>query len=199
MIEDVNSINIQEIKQNREFLEFLDVLETEMRSENSIAKGYQLLDAKLILEEDEDQIDEIFSFLVTHSLEKLTDKLLGNEKFDTTNQEDLATARAIYEHAIQKYSESDTKSAKELFFGLAHTINDGELKDAMLIHAVAIMAGYSFEDFFEKLVAKDVDFESEISYFVHNFTEPNEKLFVLFKEQVDEAKEILEKLKGYNR
>lgn len=192
-------INIEELKQNKEFLEFLKVLETQMKEESSVTKGYQLLDAKILMGESEDEINDIFTFLVTTSFDKLSENLANNLKFDITDSEDLSTARAMYEHAIQLYSEEDKKGAKELFLALTHTIGNEDLSESMLIHAAIVMAGYSFDEFIENLVDSNSDTIDDTSYFIQNFTQPNDILLAMLAKHVNEAKETLKKLEGAGR
>jgi hypothetical protein len=193
------NINLEELKQNKDFLDFLKTLEMQMKEEQSIAKGYQLLDAKIVMGSVDDEVNDIFTFLVSTAFDKLSGNLANNIKFDIKNSEDLATARALYEHAIQSFSEDDKKRAKELFLALAHTINDELIKETMLIHAVVVMAGYSFDEFIEKLVDNDIDTVSDVPYFIQNFTQPNDILLGMFSKYTKEANEILDKLEGANK
>jgi len=194
-----NEINIEELKQNEEFLDFLKTLEIQMKEESSIAKGYQLLDAKIVMGSNEDEINDIFTFLVSASFDKLSENLANNIKFDIKNIEDLATARAMYEHAIQLYSEDDKKGAKELFLALTHTIGDEDLSESMLIHSAIVMAGYSFDQFIKDLVDSNMDTFNEIPYFIQNYTQPNDILINILGKHIKEAKEILSKLEGANK
>ena len=107
-------IDIEALKKDEEFLGNLKTIEQEMRTENSIAKGYQVLDAKLLLEAPEDEINDIFTFIVNTAFDVLAENLTKHKGFDMAVYEDLATARAIYEHGIQRYSENDKKGAKEI-------------------------------------------------------------------------------------
>ena len=193
-------IDLEALKRDEEFLGNLKTIEAEMRAENSIAKGYQLLDAKLLLEAPEDEINEIFTFIVNTAFDVLADRLTQNRGFDMTEYEDLATARAIYEHGIQRYSENDKKGAKEIFLVLHHTMQTPELKDAMMIHACAVMAGHSFDDFIEKLVdISEVDESDATAFFIQTFVQPTDILLNMFAKQVKEGKkelEVLEKSKN---
>ena len=191
-----DEINIEELKQNSDFLDFLKTLELEMKQESSIVKGYQLLDAKIIMGDSEDEINDIFTFLVSTSFDKLGDKLANNLKFDINNSEDLFTARAMYEHAIQLYSEDDKKGAKELFLALTHTISDNDLSQSMLIHTAIVMAGYSFDDFIDNLVDSSIQTMDDTSYFIQDFTQSNDAMMITLSEHIEEAKDILSKLEG---
>ena len=188
-------IDLEALKTNEEFLGNLKKIEAEMRAENSIAKGYQLLDAKLLLEAPEDEINEIFTFIVNTAFDVLAERLTQNRGFDMNEYEDLATARAIYEHGIQRYSENDKKGAKEIFLVLHHTIENEDLKDAMMVHACAVMSGHSFNDFIEKLVdVSGVDESEATAFFIQTFVQPTDILLTMFAKQVKEGKKELEVL-----
>lgn len=188
-------IHVEELKKDETFLANLKMLEKEMADENSIAKGYQLLDAKLIIEAGEEEINEIFTFIVNTAFDKLAENLSVQKTFDIRDVEDLAAARAIYEHGIQRYSENDKKGAKEIFLILHHTMDHEMLKDAMMVHACAVMAGHSFDDFIENLVDVDaVDMHDPLAFFIQTFTQPTDILLTMFAKYVQEAKEELKVL-----
>ena len=168
-------IDIEALKKDEEFLGNLKTIEQEMKEENSISKGYQLLDAKLLLEAPEDEINEIFTFIVNTAFDVLAEKLSSNKGFDMQEYEDLATARAIYENGIQRYSENDKKGSKEIFLILHYTMQDETLKDAMMVHACAVMAGHTFEDFIENLVdVTGVDESDPTAFFIQTFAQPTD-------------------------
>jgi len=185
-------IHVEELKKDPEFLANIKRLEEECKEEQSIAKGYQLLDAQLIIEAPEDDINEIFTFIVNNAFDRLAQKLTDGQKFNMTDEEDKATARAIYEHGIQRYSENDQKGAKEIFLVLNYTIEHDELKDAMMVHAAAVMAGHSFEDFIENLVdVSGVDENDPLAFFIQTFSQPTDILLNMFAKQVKQGKEEL--------
>jgi len=185
-------IHVEELKKDPEFLANIARLEVECKEEQSIAKGYQLLDAQLIIEAPEDEINEIFTFIVNNAFDRLAEKLTSSKNFDMNDVEDLATARAIYEHGIQRYSENDKKGAKEIFLVLNYTIEHIDLKDAMMIHAAAVMAGHSFEEFIENLVdVSGVNENDPLAFFIQTFAQPTDILLNMFAKQVKEGKEEL--------
>jgi len=185
-------IHVEELKKDPEFLANIARLEVECKEEESIAKGYQLLDAQLIIEAAEDDINEIFTFIVNTAFDRLAQKLTDSQNFDMNNVEDLATARAIYEHGIQRYSENDQKGAKEIFLVLNYTLDHNDLKDAMMIHACAVMAGHSFEDFIENLVdVESINENDPLAFFIQTFAQPTDILLNMFAKQVVQGKEDL--------
>lgn len=188
-------IDIEALKKDEEFLGNLKTIEKEMKEENSISKGYQLLDAKLLLEAPEDEINEIFTFIVNTAFDVLATKLTEGKGFDMNEYEDLATARAIYENGIQRYSENDKKGSKEIFLVLNHTMEDETLKDAMMVHASAVMAGHTFEDFIENLVdVTEVDESDPTAFFIQTFVQPTDILLNMFAKYVKLGKEELKVL-----
>ena len=185
-------IHVEELKKDPEFLANIKKLEVECKEEQSIAKGYQLLDAQLIIDAPEDEINEIFTFIVNNAFDRLAQKLTDSQSFNMQDSEDIATARAIYEHGIQRYSENDKKGAKEIFLVLNYTIEYDELKDAMMVHAAAVMAGHTFEDFIENLVdVEGVNENDPLAFFIQTFTQPTDILLNMFAKQVKEGKEEL--------
>jgi len=192
-------IHVEELKKDPEFLANIKRLEKECKEEQSIVKGYQLLDAQLVIEASEDEINEIFTFIVNTAFDTLAEKLSTSKSFDMSDAEDLATARAIYEHGIQRYSEDDTKGAKEIFLVLHYSIEHDDIPDAMMVHACAVMAGHSFENFIENLVdLEGVDPHDPLAFFIQTFTQPIDILLTMFAKYVKEGKDqlkVLEKSK----
>ena len=193
-------IHVEELKKDPEFLANIKRLEQECKEEESIAKGYQLLDAHLVIESSEDEINEVFTFIVNTAFDRLAEYLSEHKSFDVVNNlEERAIARAIYEHAIQRYSENDKKAAKEMFLVLYHTIDHEGLKEAMMIHACVVMAGISFEDFIEEMVdVNDIDPKDPLAFFIQTFVQPNDMLLAMYANYVEQGKEelkVLEKSK----
>jgi len=192
-------IDIEALKKDENFINDLKKLEDEMKTQKSIDKGYKLLGTKLAIEADEDDINEIFTFIVNQAFDVLAENLTLNKGFSMQEPEELATARAIYEHGIQRYSENDIKGAKEIFLVLHHTIEDDELKEAMMIHACAVMAGHKFDDFIENLAdTSSIDETSPTAFFIQDFVQPKDILLQMFKKYVKLGEKELEALKESN-
>ena len=189
-------IHVEELRKDPEFLANMKRLEQECKEEESIAKGYQLLDAHLVIESPEDEINEVFTFIVNTAFDRLAQYLTAHKSFDVlNNEEERAVARAIYEHAIQRYSEKDKKGAKEMFLVLYHTVDHAELKDAMMVHACAVMAGNSFESFIDDMVdVSDIDPNDPLAFFIRTFVQPTDILLEMYKKYVAQGKEELKVL-----
>ena len=189
-------IDIEALKTNKDFLANLVLLEDEMNEQKSIQKGYQLLDTLLLVSEDEDKINDVFTFILKEAFERLAEYLSQQKGFDMSKEEELFTTRAIYEHAIERYSENDMKGAKELFQVLHYMVDESRLKDAMMVHAVSVMKGKDFDSFIEKIAdTSKYDENDPLAYFllffkidIKRFLDENSKLV----NQVEEDLKVLE-------
>jgi hypothetical protein len=191
----MEQLDIETLKKDPEFIENLKRLESEMKEEHSIAKGYQVLDAKLVTEAGEDEINDVFTFIVNTAFDRLSSYLTEPKKFDMSDPEDFATARAIYEHGIQRYSENDQKGAKEIFLVLYHMFTLDDLKDAMMIHACAVMSGTEFESFIEEFAdVSEVNPEDPMAFFITTFVQPTDMLLAMWANYVQQGKEELKVL-----
>lgn len=188
-------IDIEALKENKDFLANLVLLEEEMKEEKSIQKGYQLLDALLLISEDEDKINDVFTFILREAFDKLAEYLSQQRGFDMEKEEDLFTARAIYEHAIERYSENDLKGAKELFQVLHYMVDEERLKDAMMVHAVSVMLGKDFDTFMENIVdTGKFDENDRLAYFLLFFKIDPKRFLDENSDLVREAAEALKVL-----
>jgi len=190
------NIDIEALKNDKEFQENLKKLEEEVAQSDSLAKAYQLLDAKLAIEANEEEINELFNKVVQSAFEQVSSKIAEGGEIDLSNPDEWAAARAIYEHAIERFSANDIKAAQELFLALHHLINHPEVKDAMMVHAAAVGKGYSFDDFFNKLTKiEDKDFNDPMAVFVIDFVQPVDILLEIMKDEVEKLQARLDKLK----
>ncbi len=195
-----NEIDIEALKQDKEFQENLKRLEEEVAHSDSLAKVYQLLDTKLAIKADEDEINELFNRVVQSAFDKVSNEIAEGGRLDLANPDDWAAARAIYEHAIERFSANDIKAAQELFLALYHLVNHPELKDALMVHAAAVGKGYSFDDFFNKLTkVEDADFNDPMAVFVTDFVQPVDILLEMMKDEVAKLQARLEKLEQAQR
>jgi len=193
----MEQLDIETLKKDPEFIENLKRLENEMKEEHSIAKGYQVLDAKLVTEAEEDEINEIFTFIVNTAFDRLATYLAESKKFDMQNPEEFATARAIYEHGIQRYSENDQKGAKEIFLVLYHMITVEPIKEAMMVHACAVMSGTTFEAFIEEFAdVSNINPEDPMAFFLTEFMQPTDMLLAMWANYVQQGKEELKVLEA---
>ncbi len=190
-----DTIDMDALKNDPEFQDNVRLLEKEMHEHASVAKGYQLLDIRLAMGEDEETINEIFTFIVNRAFDVLAEYLTEHKKFSLSDPEEYAIARAIYEHGIQRYSENDTKGAKEIFLVLYHQITEPEVKEAMMIHACSVMAGQGFETFIDEFAdVTHLDPEDPKSVFITEFVQPNDMTLAMWARYVEQGKAELKVL-----
>ena len=189
------TVDIEALRNDAAFQDNVRLLEKEMREQNSIAKGYQFLDIKLAMGEDEESINAIFTFIVNRAFDVLSEYLTEHKKFNLSDPEEYATARAIYEHGIQRYSEKDRKGAKEIFLVLYYQIEEPEIREAMMIHAAAVMEGIDFETFIDEFAdVTHLDPEDPKSIFITEFVQPNDMIMAMWGQHIAAGKKELEVL-----
>ena len=190
-------IDIEALKNDKEFQENLKMLEEEVATTNSLAKVYQLLDTKLAIKADENEINELFQRVVTEAFDIVSSKIAEGGELDLSNPDEYSAARAIYEHGIERYSTNDKSAAQELFLALHYLINHEVLKDSLMLHAAAVGKEYSFDDFMSKLTkVEDVDYNDPMSVFITDFAQPIDILLIMMKDEVVRLEARLEKLKA---
>lgn len=190
-----NEIDIEALKTNREFLANLELLEDEMKSTQSIKKGYQLLDSLLLIDGDEEKISDIFNYVLNEAFDRISQHLVAHTTLSMRNEEDIATARAIYDHAVSLYDERSFKSAKELFLVLYHLIDYYRLQEAMMIYAVHAMKEVAFDEFSAQILdMQKYDINIELAYFFMNFKIEPKDFLSENKKYVEEAKKELQVL-----
>ena len=195
MEQNEEQIDLEALKKDLQFQENIRRLEEEMKAERSIAKGYQLLDAKLLMEEDEEEINGIFTFIVNEAFDRLAQTLTEEKKFDMSDPEQWATVRAIYEHGIQRYSEKDIKGAREIFLILYYTVTEEELRNAFMIHSAAVAAGHDFDSFIENLTdVKSINPNDATAFFITSFVQPHDILLQMFAREVQEGEALLARM-----
>lgn len=190
--------DLQNLKNDPKFIENLEMLTKEAKELQSVQKAYQVLDASLVLERENDTIDSLFGDVLQISFDDLAQKLANGEKFDINSDEDLARLRAIYEHGIEKYSSDDYKGAKEIFLVLHYMLEGSGLEEALKVHIVAAAKEIDFDEFFENYtdahaIATD---ESRYAHFIGHFCINVEQFLRTNSEVLNSALAEIDSLKG---
>jgi len=100
---------------------------------------------------DEETLHGFFANILDLALEKLTNTLEAHRKMDMKDVQDFATVRALYEYAIEHYSEGAAKDASALFEVLAGLTNDDAFSISLKLHWIASAEGISLEDFIDNI------------------------------------------------
>jgi len=139
-------------KNDPQFEQKLNELEANALSTQKLKDLYEVLDLLSGSEKDESRVNNIYQNILEISLELFANKLESKEILNLDDEEELYTLRALYEYAINHYSNNDFKGASELFLMLSILTEDATLAFSMQLHAVCSAENIKFDDFVEKFI-----------------------------------------------
>jgi hypothetical protein len=186
--------NIEEIKQDKKFLKNLKDQEKRALFNHDIVELYEVLDMILLLDLEEDRLENIHILKI--AFEELKERLDLEKPFKIEVLKDALMMRAIYERAIESWSNDDVETAKDIFLMLYSLTKDEKLKKSFEIHLVTTLKRIYIDDFYEMFVINDDNIGNEefsnYDYFLKEF-KPEVEQFML------ENREILEKeIEGFD-
>ncbi len=146
---------LQKIKEDKEALKELKNKEIEAFDQENLILLYDLLDTYLALDIEAESIDRLYQKILEIAFERLTEKLTQGEVFDLTHEEDLYTARAIYEHALERWDAKDFKGANELFLVMSYLVQEDSIKKSLLVGLGLTAQKKSLDHFIEHFVDKE--------------------------------------------
>ena len=154
---------------NPDFLKYLEESRINSMKSQDIGLMYETLDSMLVLDLEEEKINKLYEEILKTSFSNVETILAKEEKLKLEDDY-LLYARALYEHAIEKWSYENFDGAKELFFVLANIIDDEKLEKALNVLLIFLSSKTQLDDFYDE----NVDMESEIDnekygYFIMNF------------------------------
>ena len=165
----MTSQELHEARTNPDFLKYLEeATKNSMKSQN-IELMYETLDSMLVLDLDETKINSLYEEILKLSFLSVEKLLNKNEKLNFDNP-NIFYIRALYEHAIEKWTNENIVGAKELLFVIANIIDDKILKNAIDCMIIFLNQDLNFDEFYDDFV----DFEKEnddekYGYFWINF------------------------------
>jgi len=191
----MNQEELQEARDNPEFLSYLKEKEEEVIETKSIAGLYEVLDTLLVLDLDEQRIHNVYQEILKVAFDSIEERLKDTKKLSLDN-DDIYFIRSFYEHAVEKWSVLNFDGARELFFILTQIIEDKKLSDAMKIHLIACANNKDMDAFYEEDVHHlDVVDNEKYGYFIHEFNFDVEEYLAknskLLDEQYDKLKHLL--------
>lgn len=127
----------------------------------------------------EDEAGEFYGAILELALERLSDILESHRKMDLLEVEDFATARALYEYAIEHYSSAAFSDAAALFEMLSGMSSDEKFSLSLKIHTFCAQEKMDFDDFLSKVADLDAT-QTNKTFYISAF--------------VDEAMRMLEKM-----
>ena len=169
---------------NPEFLSYLEETRVNSMKAQDIGLMYETLDSMLVLDLDEENINKLYEQILKTSFENVEKILQKHEKL-TLEGDNLHYVRALYEHAIEKWSYDNFDGAKDLIFVLANIIKDENLEKALNILLVFLSSKIQLDDFYDTRVDLEADVDDEkYGYFIMNFRFDNQEF-------LNENKDIL--------
>ena len=171
---------------NPDFLKYLEEARINSMKAEDIGLMYETLDSMLVLDLDEENVNKLYEQILKTSFANVEKILEKHEKL-TLEGDNLHYVRALYEHAIEKWSYDNFDGAKELVFVLANIIQDENLEKALNILLVFLSSKIQLDDFYDTRVDLEADVDDEkYGYFIMNFRFDNQEF-------LNENKDILEK------
>jgi len=171
---------------NPDFLKYLEEARVNSMKAEDIGLMYETLDSMLVLDLDEENINKLYEQILKTSFGNVEKILNKHEKLNLEG-DNLLYVRALYEHAIEKWSHDNFKGAKELIFVLANIVEDEFLEKVLNILIIFLSSEIQLDDFYDTRVDLEADIDDEkYGYFITNFRFNNQEF-------LDQNKNILEK------
>ena len=124
---------------------------------------------------DDETMHSFYANILDLALEKLTDTLESHKKLDMNEVQDFATARALYEYAMEHYSAGQIKDASALFEVLSGMTTDNKFSWSLKLHWLASAENISLDDFLEKIADVGAT-QADKTFFISRFTDEAQKL-----------------------
>lgn len=160
---------LSEARTNPDFLKYLEEARVNSIKSKNIELMYETLDSMLVLDLDEEKINSLYEEILKLSFLSVEKLLNKNEKLDL-NEPNIFYIRALYEHAIEKWTNENFTGAKELLFVIANIIDDNILKDALNCMIIFLNKELNFDEFYDGFVDLESDNSDEkYGYFLINF------------------------------
>lgn len=171
---------------NPDFLKYLEESRINSIKSQDIGLMYETLDSMLVLDLDEENINKLYEQILKTSFEQV-EKILNKHQKLSLEGDNLLYVRALYEHAIEKWSYDNFDGAKDLIFVLANIIQDEELEKALNILIVFLSSKIQLDDFYDtKVDLEGIVDDEKYGYFIMKFNFDNQEF-------LNENRDILEK------
>ena len=171
---------------NPDFLKYLEEARVNSMKAEDIGLMYETLDSMLVLDLDEENVNKLYEQILKTSFANVEKILEKHEKLNLEG-DNLLYVRALYEHAIEKWSYDNFDGAKDLIFVLANIIQDEELEKALNILIVFLSSKIQLDDFYDtKVDLEGIVDDEKYGYFIMKFNFDNQEF-------LNENRDILEK------
>ncbi|EDM24222.1 hypothetical protein FE773_06625 [Caminibacter mediatlanticus TB-2] len=145
----------------------------------SIVEKYEKLD-KLIHQNKEEEINELFRDILTETFELVNKKIENNETLDVNNEEEKAAIRAMFEYMLELWDEGTIDEAKEVGYDMVYLVDDKKLKEMFSMFVIGMLGGFSLDKFFDKYVKTDKVYKD---VFFAEFDDKIDDLVIQYKDK----------------
>ena len=185
-----------EARTNPDFLKYLEEASINSMKAEDIGLMYETLDSMLVLDLDEEKVNKLYEQILKTSFNNVEKILSKHEKLNLEG-DNLLYVRALYEHAIEKWSYDNFDGAKDLFFVLANIVDDVALVKSLNILIVFLSSNIALDDFYDTKVDLESDVEDEkYGYFITVFRFDNDEFLNEKKDILDTQYKNLKHLLG---
>jgi len=145
-------VDFKSIREDPKLRQELKRKEEEALKRGDLVTLYDLLDTYLALDIEDESVDRLYEKILELAFDRLSEKLTEGEIFDLSRPEELATARAIYEHALERWDRGEFVGAKELFLVLSYMIDDPSIRKSLLLSLALTAQRESLDHFLQEFV-----------------------------------------------
>ena len=185
-----------EARTNPDFLKYLEEARINSMKAEDIGLMYETLDSMLVLDLDEEKVNKLYEQILKTSFNNVEKILSKHEKLNLEG-DNLLYVRALYEHAIEKWSYDNFDGAKDLIFVLANIVDDVALVKSLNILIVFLSSNIALDDFYDTKVDLESDVEDEkYGYFITVFRFDNDEFLNENKNILDTQYKNLKHLLG---
>ena len=185
-----------EARTNPDFLKYLEEARINSMKAEDIGLMYETLDSMLVLDLDEEKVNKLYEQILKTSFNNVEKILSKHEKLNLEG-DNLLYVRALYEHAIEKWSYDNFDGAKDLIFVLANIVDDVALVKSLNILIVFLSSSIALDDFYDTKVDLEADVEDEkYGYFITVFRLDNDEFLNENKNILDTQYKNLKHLLG---
>jgi hypothetical protein len=185
-----------EARTNPDFLKYLEEARVNSMKAEDIGLMYETLDSMLVLDLDEEKVNKLYEQILKTSFNSVEKILSKHEKLNLEG-DNLLYVRALYEHAIEKWSYDNFDGAKDLIFVLANIVDDVALVKSLNILIVFLSSNIALDDFYDTKVDLEADVEDErYGYFITIFRFDNDEFLNENKDILDTQYKNLKHLLG---
>ena len=185
-----------EARTNPDFLKYLEEARINSMKAEDIGLMYETLDSMLVLDLDEEKVNKLYEQILKTSFNNV-EKILSDHGKLNLEGDNLLYVRALYEHAIEKWSYDNFDGAKDLIFVLANIVDDVALVKSLNILIVFLSSNIALDDFYDTKVDLETDVEDEkYGYFITIFRFDNDEFLNENKDILDTQYKNLKHLLG---